>query len=358
VRAEGNFEFNADFTDISRIDSNGFFRVDVTDRGVRRQVDIESKNGTLTRTWRVDGRERPWDNEARAWFAAFLIELDRRTGIGVDIRLPLLIRQGGVDAVLKETGLMASDYARSQYYMKLPTVTKVSSADVIRVLKQAGSLSTSDHYLAELIRIYGENVQNADVRMALVEQIEHMTSDHYQATSVETILGPGAPGPAEMEVLVRLIPKMESDHYKTQVLLKVLKAPSLSPSHRATVAAAAASISSDHYAAEVLEALAGKGLGDDTTRKAFFEATDRIKSDHYRNSVLVGLLRGPSVTERDLLDVVTSAKGIPSDHYKADVLETVARHKAATDRVRTAVLDAGAGLSRTYLEQLRRATGR
>ena len=74
--------------------------------------------------------------------------------------------------------------------------------------------------------------------------------------------------------------------------------------------------------------------------------------------MLVGFLRGPSVTEQDLLDVVANAKGIPSDHYQAGDLETVARHKAATDRVSTAVLDAGAGLSKTYLDQVRRAAGR
>jgi len=95
LRAEGRFEFNADFTDITRIPAGGFFRVDVTDRGVRRQLEIEAgpRDGNLVRTWRVDGRERPYDADARAWFAAFLIELDRRTGIGVDVRLPMLIRR-------------------------------------------------------------------------------------------------------------------------------------------------------------------------------------------------------------------------------------------------------------------------
>jgi beta-lactamase regulating signal transducer with metallopeptidase domain len=358
VRAEGKFEFNADFTDIARLDPNGFFRVDVTDRGVRRQLEIESKTGTLTRTWRVDGRERPYDAEARAWFAAFLIELDRRTAIGVDIRLPVLVRQGGVDAVLNETGLMLSDHARSQYYLKLQAATKVTPAETIRLLKQAGSLTSSDHYLSEVVRVYGTNVQDAAIRQALVDLVEHMTSDHYQATSVETILGNRAPGPAEMDVLVRLVPKMSSDHYKTQVLLKVLKAPSLSASHRFTVATVAGSIASDTYAAEVLETLARMGLGDDAVRRAFFEAASKVESDHYRGAVLTAVLDGRSVTERDLLDVVASAKGIGSDHYKAGVLEDVARHQAATDRVRTAVLDASSGLSRTYAEQVRRAAGR
>ena len=358
LRAEGKFEFNADFTDIARIDPNGFFRVDVTDRGVRRQLDIESKNGTLTRTWRVDGRERPYDNDARAWFAAFLIELDRRTAIGVDIRLPILVRQGGVDAVLNETGLMPSDYARSQYYLKLPKATKVTAAETTRLLRQAGSLSTSDYYLSELVGAYAGNVRDAAVRASLVELLERMTSDYYLATSVQTIVGDGAPGPAEMDVLVRLVPRMSSDHYKTEVLLKVLKAPSLSASHRATIATTSASIDSDYYASEVLQALARKGLGDDAVRRAFFDATSKVGSEHYHGVVLTAVLAGPSVIERDLLDVVASSKGIGSEYYQAEVLQAVARHQAATDRVRTAVLDASAGMSSFYLGQVRRAVGR
>ena len=358
LRAEGKLEFNADFTDIARIDPNGFFRVDVTDRGVRRQLAIEPKGGSLVRTWQVDGKERPYDADARAWFAAFLIELDRRTAIGVDIRLPLLLRQGGVDAVLKETGLMSSDYARSQYYLKLPKATKMTPADTARLLKQAGSVSSSAYYLSELVRVYGVNVQDATVRGALIDLVERMDSDYYQATSIETILGDSTPGPAEMDVLVQLVPKMDSDHYKTQVMLKVLKAPSLSAAQRATVATAAVSIASDYNAAEVLQVIAQKGLGDDAVRRAFFEAASKLESDHYRGTVLTAVLSAPSLTERDLLEVVAASKGIGSDFNQSEVLTRVARHPAATDRVRTAVLDASAGMSKHYADEVRRAAGK
>ena len=358
LRAEGKLEFNADFTDIARIDPNGFFRVDVTDRGVRRQLDIEPKGGSLVRTWRVDGSERPYDADARAWFAGFLIELDRRTAIGVDIRLPLLVRQGGVDAVLKETALMASDYARSQYYMKLPKATKLTPADTARLLKQAGSVSSSAYYLSELVSVYGVNVQDATVRTALIDLVERMDSDYYQASSIETILGNSAPGPAEMDVLVRLLPKMDSDFYKSQVMLKVLKAPSLGASHRAAIATASVSIASDYNAAEVLQAIAQKGLADDAVRRAFFEAAAKIESDHYHGTVLTAVLSAPSLTERDLLEVVASSKGIGSDYNRSEVLTRVARHAAATDRVRTAVLDASAGMSKHYADEVRRAAGK
>jgi beta-lactamase regulating signal transducer with metallopeptidase domain len=358
LRAEGKIDFTADFTDISQISQNGFFRLDVTDRGVRRQLDIESRGGTLTRTWRVDGREQPYDAAARTWFANFLVELDRRTGIGVDIRLPLLVKQGGVDAVLKETALMPSDYARHQYYQKLPAATKLTPAQMTQVIRQASAMNSSDHYSAELVRAYVSGVQDATVRTALVELVERMKSDHYQATSIETILGKGAPGQVEMDVMMRLVPKMSSDHYKTQVLLKVLSADSITPAHRTAIAGAVSTISSDHYAAEVLSTLARKGMNDDAVRRAFFDAAGRMRSDHYRGQVLSAVLAMPSVTERELLDAVASAKSMSSDHYKSQVLAQSARHRAATDKVRSAVLEASAGMSKSYADEVRRAAGK
>src|SRR6185295_194993 len=138
-RLEGDVTFNDDFTDIATLSSGGFVRLDVTQRGVRRQLEINSNRGTLERTWRVDGRVQPYDAAARAWFADFLIELDRRTAVGVDQQLPKLLRDGGVDGVLRETGMMRSDYARSIYYSKLTKAARLSNTDIVHLLDQTAS---------------------------------------------------------------------------------------------------------------------------------------------------------------------------------------------------------------------------
>ena len=360
LRAEGKFEFTPDFTDLKSISSNGFFRVDVTDRGVRRQLEIESRGGTLERTWRVDGRERPYDAEAKAWFASFLIELDRRTAIGVDTRLPHLVRQGGVDAVLKETAQMSSDYARNQYYEKLPTATKVSSAEAVRVLTQASSLTKSDYYLAQLVETYGRPPvqQDATTRKALIQLVDSIESDYYRSNSIEHILGTGAPTDADIDVMLGVLKRMTSDHYKAEVMKKVLRADKLDTSQQAAVASAVATVGSDYYAAEVLKTLAQKGLRDDAVRRAYFAAVGKIASDHYQGEVLGALLSSSSLTERDLLEAVSTTKEIRSDYNRGQALERIARHTAATDKVRTAVLDAASGLSKYYAEQVRRAVGK
>src|SRR5262245_27879329 len=91
-RMEGTVQFNDDFTDLVSLSSDGSFRLYVNDDGERRQLEIEPGPNGLERTWKVNGREQPYDDAARAWLGRFLIELDRRTAIAVSQRLPILLR--------------------------------------------------------------------------------------------------------------------------------------------------------------------------------------------------------------------------------------------------------------------------
>jgi hypothetical protein len=386
LRAEGRIDFTADFTDISAISPGGFFRLDVSDAGLRRQLDIEPRDGSLARTWRVAGREQPYDAAARAWLAAFLIELDRRTAIGVDVRLPHLMAQGGVSAVLDETARMAGDHPRGRYYAALARATPLSAADATRVLQQAASLTRSDYYALELLRALAGRGLDGTARRAAIQLIEGMDSDYYRAESLEALVGAGRPGAADVDLLVRMVPRMSSDHYKRQTLTHVARAGGLTPDHLASLARIASSIESDYYLAEFLETLAAAGGASAAVRQAIVEAAGRIdsdhyiaealrmllrhsagdndaaavlavvpsiQSDHYREDVLEALLAVPKLGEGDLLGIVAAAAPM-SDHYESATLRRVLGHRAATDRVRTAVFDAASRLSRHYAEAVRR----
>ena len=172
-RLEGKVQFNDDFTDVASLSRDGSLRLDVKDDGERRQLEIEPGRDGLVRTWKVNGREQAYDAAARAWFAGFLVELDRRTAVGVDQRLPVLLRKGGVAAVLEETGRMPSDYARGVYFSKLAGARQLSSAEVARVLDQAASMKTGDYYAAELLKNLGARAgDDADVRSAMFRLIQ------------------------------------------------------------------------------------------------------------------------------------------------------------------------------------------
>jgi bla regulator protein blaR1 len=355
-RLEGNVEFNDDFTDIASLSSDGLLQLDLTDRGVRRQLDMKSNRGTIERRWRVDGVEQPYDAAARAWFAEFLVELDRRTAIGVDQRLPRLLRSGGVDAVLAETGMMHSAYARSVYYSKLANATRLSSANIVRIMDQAASMKTSDYYAAELIKNLGADAGNAEIRSAMLRLIQVMTSDYYIAEAVHEAVGRSRLGENELGLLVDLFPRLHSDYYKTELLKQVVFGGTLDTAKLSTLARLARDIRSDAYAAEFIKMLAANSMGAGIAA-SLVDAATSMTSDYYVSEVVASLTAIVDLNETLLLSMVRMADRTRSDYYKAEMLRRIVRHRAATDRVRDAVIDASEDMSRYYREEVRRAAG-
>ena len=358
-RLEGKAEFNEDFTDLMGLSRDGSLRLDVKDDGERHQLAIVPGHDGLVRTWKVNGRDQAYDAAARAWFAAFLIELDRRTAVGVDQRLPVLLRKGGVAAVLGETAQMPSDYARGVYYSKLAAATRLASADVVRVLDQAASMKTGDYYAAELLKSLGARAgDDAEVRSATFRLIQAMDGDYYRAESVKQAVGKGRLGAREMDFLIGVLPKMESDYYKAEVLKSTLAAGTVDAVQRKRLAVLAKDIHEDAYAFEFVKALAANGDPGPGGARALIEAAATIQSDYYLSESIGAILAGPALDEGDLLAIVKTAGKTPSEYYRSEMLRRTVAHRAATDAVRQAALQATGGMSAYYKEEVERATGR
>jgi beta-lactamase regulating signal transducer with metallopeptidase domain len=392
MRVEGKVEFTDDFTDVRSISNGGFFRLDATDHGVRHQLEIQPRNGALERTWRVDGTERPFDQDAQRWFATFLIQLDRSTAIAVDTRLPQLLKQGGVTAVLNETALMPSDYARSQYYTKLAAAARLSPQEVKRIFDQAVSLKTSDYYASELLKAFlGNGVEDPAMRAVVLSMVDQMSSDYYRAEAMNTLLGSGHPTGNEMDVLLTVVGRMESSYYQAETLKKLLSLGSLTPAQRSAVANTVAKMKDDYQMSEVLKVLVSRGTMTDAERQAFFAALAgvrsdyylyeithtmiaehqpssaeagmiiqsavRMESDYYRGEIASDVLSASSLTSADLLSVVELARKMESDYTKGAVLQKVLQHQASDDRVRRAVLDVANSMSDYYRGEVRRSAG-
>ena len=355
-RMEGKARFNDDFTDLVSLSPGGSFRLDVTDDGERRQLEITPGPGGLERTWKVNGREQAYDAAARAWLGAFLIELDRRTAVAVDQRLPILLRKGGVSGVLAETAQMPSDYARNVYYSKLAAATHLSSADVVRVLDQGASLGTSDYYAAELLKGLGvEAGDDAQVRAAMMRMIRKMSSDYYRAESVRQALGSGRIGAPEVDFLIDVIQHIDSDYYKTEVLKQL--PGRIDPAQWKRLAALARDIHEDSYAYEFVKALAASADGGPGDARALIDAAATIESDYYLSESVNAILAKSALTDVDLLAIVKTVAPTKSEYYKAEMLRHVLAHRAVTEPVRRAALEATSDMSSYYREEVERASG-
>jgi hypothetical protein len=356
-RLEGKVTFNDDFTDVASMERGARLRADVFDDGTRRRLEIEPGRDGLVRTWSVDGRDRPYDAEARAWLAAFLIELDRRTAVGVDKRLPVLLKKGGVTAVLDETAHMPADYARGVYYSKLAAATSLSSHDLVRVFDQAASLKTSDYYGSELMKSMGaRSGSDPEVRAAMLRLVGAMSSDYYRVESVRQAVGSRKLGPREMDILIGVLPHVDSGYYKTELLKTILASGSLDGAQRAKLAAFARDIDEDAYTSEFVRALAVKGDAGPGGARALIDAASTIGGDYHRSEALTAILQHQTLAEADLLAMVKAASSA-SEYYRAEMLRGIVKHPAATDAVRRASLAATGGMSAYYRKEVEKATG-
>ena len=355
-RMEGRAQFNDDFTDLVGLSPGGSFRLDVADDGERRQLEITPGSGGLERTWKVNGREQPFDTAARAWLGAFLVELDRRTAVAVDQRLPILLKKGGVSGVLAETALMPSDYARNVYYSKLAAATHLSNTDVVRVLDQGAALGKSDYYDAELLKSLGVRAgDDAQVRAATIRIIRAMTGDYYRAESVRQALGSGRIEASEVDFLIDVIQHMDSDYYKVEVLKQV--PAKIDPAQRKRLASLAREIREDSYAYEFVKALAASSDAGPGEARALIDAAATIESDYYLSESVNAILASSALTDADLLAIVKTVAPAKSEYYRAEMLRHVLAHRAVTEPVRRAALEATSNMSSYYREEVEKASG-
>jgi beta-lactamase regulating signal transducer with metallopeptidase domain len=355
LRVEGRVDFNEDFTDVASLDRGGLFRVDATTDGTRRQLEIRNRGGSLERTYQVEGRTAQWDAEARAWLAGFLVALDRRTAIGVDVRLPTLLRQGGVDAVLAETALVTSDHARARYYGALLDARQLSPAERRQLIEQAASLIESDHYASETLRhvVAQGRIEDTRERDAVVSMLVNMDSDHYRTEAVRALRG--GPITSEQAAAIRdVMLRMDSDHYRTETLTW-LASQAPAALDLTMMAAAIREMDSDHYRTESVKVISRRGLSADQAA-ALLALVGDMESAHYQGEVLDELLR-VRLPDAALVTAVELIQRMDSDHYQAEALRAVLGNAGVTGRVREAVRTAAGALSRPYRDEVLRRIG-
>src|SRR5436309_3596173 len=135
----GKFEFNDDFTDIASLANGGQVIVEV-DYGThdRRLTVRRGSGGTLERAYKEDGDVRPYDADAKRWFAETLTYLFRRTGYMAEERARWILDHHGIQGLIDELGELSGDYTRRVYYQAAVASGKLDAAGDERLVTIAG----------------------------------------------------------------------------------------------------------------------------------------------------------------------------------------------------------------------------
>lgn len=290
VDARGEFMVRPDLTGLTSVSDGGFVEIEERDDDRDRKVRVTGGPArTLVYRWSVEGREG-FDMNREQWFAEMLAAIERRTAMFAKTRVPDLVRQGGPDAVLKETERMDSDHARRVYFTTLLASARLNEQSLERLLRQAAEM-TSDFERAELLRAVAKNGP--------------MTDRITRAS-------------------IAMAQQMSSDFEKRRALSAALES-AISLESRSALFSAASTMSSSFELAELLIAAQSRSLVDSASGAAYFRAIERVSSDFERRRTLSALVKQRPESPNVLAGVLRSSASISSDFELASLLVEFAR---------------------------------
>jgi hypothetical protein len=234
-------------------------RLDVIERGVRRQLEVETlADGSVRRKWRVDGREREYDAAADAWVTAVLAQIEQPASAS---------RISAPRAAVPSRQVLAR--------------VERSAAEEVSLIEAAGRRD-NEHETVDHLRRVAARPMTSEGRQAFLEAVSRLEADHYATEMLRTLIrSEQSLGASDINLILRILPQLE-DHYSSEMLRLLLDADLTEPSLLAIVDTARAL--PDHYEAEMLRKVLGHPGATARVRSATLISAEQL-ARHYRDDI-------------------------------------------------------------------------
>lgn len=342
VKAHGEMTVSDDLADIQALSNGGYITIRDWSTAAARAVEIKSSGGTLTRTYYVGGVERPWNDDARAFLAAEIKHLVRRTGFGAEGRVKSILQKKGVSGVLDEVDLVEGDYVRRVYLELLLANAPFDHTTILPVLQRIKDRMSSDYDRRVLLTAIAAKTP-LDDKMAAVylPVVTSMRSDYDRRLVLSTVLARRPLSPGVAHAALEAAGSMHSAYDKREVLTSMMTSgPSLTAEEKGTLLTSVASVHSDYDSREVLVKFVQIYGVDDATRQPFFAAVDTIRSAYDRRMVLTELAKKRDIPSAVLGSAFESVAHMPSDYDRAEVLMAYVKTQMMDAKLREAFMSA------------------
>lgn len=363
IRSRGEVELNEAGTEIVRVAPGA--RLTLRERHLARVREIEvtaNADGTPRYEYEVDGRQAPYDDEARNWFAERLAQLVRETPIGAAARARRILRDVGPDALLDEVEDLESSTAAQIYITELAESAsmdapilqraadtasrKISSSSRLRqtlimlaekhpgdpglsvdLMEAAQRISSSSETRKALVEIARRRPLDSQSALAMARAIRSISSSSEMRAALEEL---AASSPVDDEVFsayLETASRISSSSEQRRAMIALIDRQVLSPSVQYEAAQAVRRIASSSEKARVLGRLAAVCSTEMSVINSYLEAVESISSSSSQGEALMALLQNRHLGDEALREVVRTAERINSRSVREQVLDEAAKQR-------------------------------
>lgn len=341
VNYRGAIEFTDDDTDVKGISPGGYLKIREGGLFSSRTVELRADaSGTLERRYWVGSSEKPFEPEGREWLARALPRFIRQTGLGAAGRVARILRNGGVEAVLAEIGLIEGSWARRVYYSELLKSDVLDERAIEQILGRVGRDLESDFELATLLIGSADRLLiNDTARKAYFDAARTIGSDFEMRRVYSSAL---EKGPVSSDVLAGILDAslaIEGDFEAAALLIQIARLQALDARTAPLFFKALAGVASDFEHRRVLGELVSSGEGTPETLGGVLDSAREIGSDFEQASLLLAILKHHSI-EAVRAPFFSAVETIDSPFERGRVLQAAARRADASPDTVIAVLRA------------------
>ena len=379
VTYSGTFDFTDDDTDVRQVSAGGYLKISDGAWFGRHSIEIRERGGQLDRRYYVNGSERPYEPEGRAWLRDNLPKFVRNTGIGAPARVARFLKSGGVSAVMGEISRIDGTYVKGIYFKELFKQATLTPDQYRQAMVQASrEMKGSDYELASMLIAIADRLPNDETsRDAYFTAASGISSDYELRRVYSTMLKRGPVSPQTLAGILAHSTTIESDYELSELLRQIMAQQSLDDKNRAAFFRAVTTISSDYERHRVLKAVVDRSADAATIEAAltqaasmssdyeagtflhevlkqsgvegplrapFFKVVSSMSSGYEKGRVLQAVVKKPDVSNDTLREVLRSSRGM-SGYELSQLLIAVAGARTLTGDLRDAYLDAADKLS-------------
>ncbi|MBV1911913.1 MAG: M56 family metallopeptidase [Kangiellaceae bacterium] len=350
VKLQGGIEFNDAETAIVKFPADSYLDISIEERGEDEQRILIERDGNddVEYTYYLDGDKRPFDSEAKEWFASALPTIFRQTGLNAKERVARIKKNGGDQAVLEEVTFIKSDFVQGVYMKELFAISQLSEDDfseamtlteniqsdfeISNVLSEAVSTqSLSNEKWAQLFKSSMTIQSDFELSGLLKKTVSHLSNEgkvqDYFFEAADSIQ-------SDFEMKNLFAHFLSNQKVDDEFLLKMFRA--------------AEEIQSDFELASLLQLSNQQSVSTQVLFDAYIKLAKSISSDFEMRRAFESII-SDGMSDAQLIDIIdTASDHISSDFELASVLTSVIDASSSTDSVREALYHAADNISSSY----------
>ena len=336
ARFFGDIQFNDGLTDV--VSAKGRATLEETRLGVSRSmVFAPQPDGTLRRTYVVDGRELPLDALGQHWLAETIQKLVREHGVESSARVSQLYAKGGSEAVVAEIEKIKSNHARARYIEGLVKAGPIDEKRMDRLLQAIGTQveSSSFEIRQQLSTLMGARTLTPPQQVWALIAIGRMNSAFDRRSTLSVLAPTLAVDPKVSAAWLGVVSSMRSDFDARTAIEDLMQSP-VAAQHIELALQSTLSIRSSFDRSTALHAVL-KNMPDPSPAQlaVFLLSAQGVSGEFERSNLLVALINKSTLDATGQAAVRKNAQGMRSEFERTKVLATLG-NKAPVDAMTAA----------------------